>query len=727
MSTQAGIAIDPRNGAMLFACLDGISDEAAAGLRKTIEWYASHTAYPIFVIARDPATIPTAQERFAKTLVVSKDNRLAASLPRDFVNQPIAACFTAGPATKDSIAALGRLLGLDERRFEFIVDAEPSYTQLLEQFVKLRDRLRLVPQVSVLVPAYNHEDFIIARLKSITDQSFQDFELIVLDDCSSDATVKVIRDQFSDPRLRLIENRENSGSPFRQWQKGLRLAAAPFVWIAEGDDFCTENLLAELLALLRRPGFVMAYAKTDITDRAGVVEAGALDDYLARANSKKFRANYDRGGAEEVEECFARLNPAVNASALVFRKSAIDGDVLERATSHKVCGDWLIYLSMLRSGSIAYCTNATNYFRRHNESAYHKAQGTPEYFKERFEIAEYVVNNFSISKQSLDQVFAEVEHVWNWFKSRNKNAELVDFFDKTKLRATWVSLRPDSAENLIPDNPPPESTHRLRPMSDTILEKLSQIEADLRAVREEIAAMTFRAEPKKHGAIRMDALTEITPASWKNWFSAITLAEPVEIMPYHDLLPDLFVGYPRGGRCPARIQQLPAKPDGDEERNSVEFWLEAPVSWITVEFRIPQEIIEAHEKFYFAWTSTLNTSQRVQMNLFECDEDGEEYRTTIIEHVVPAMRWPDIRLIQLERRKNLRLFKVWFAFSPDDFESISIEDARLFIEKSVVPVAASEPVSVAETQPAEVVPETVVVAEAASEKTLATPKKGKKK
>jgi len=92
-----------------------------------------------------------------------------------------------------------------------------------------------MPAVSVIVPNYNHARFLRRRVETILAQTFQDFELILLDDCSTDDSRSVLRQYSSDPRVRLEFNEVNSGSTFKQWNKGVRLAQGKYIWIAESD------------------------------------------------------------------------------------------------------------------------------------------------------------------------------------------------------------------------------------------------------------------------------------------------------------------------------------------------------------------------------------------------------------------------------------------------------------------------------------------------------------
>jgi glycosyltransferase involved in cell wall biosynthesis len=88
-------------------------------------------------------------------------------------------------------------------------------------------------KVSVVVPNYNHARFLRKRVDSILGQTFQDFELILLDDCSTDDSRSVLSKYADDPRVRIEFNEVNSGSTFKQWNKGVWLAHGEYVWIAE--------------------------------------------------------------------------------------------------------------------------------------------------------------------------------------------------------------------------------------------------------------------------------------------------------------------------------------------------------------------------------------------------------------------------------------------------------------------------------------------------------------
>ncbi|HET6990511.1 MAG TPA: glycosyltransferase family 2 protein, partial [Bacteroidia bacterium] len=100
------------------------------------------------------------------------------------------------------------------------------------------------PLVSVILPNYNHARFLEQRIKSILSQTFRDFEIIILDDCSTDNSREIIDRYRSDEKIsHVIFNETNSGSAFSQWKKGIQSASGTYIWIAESDDFCDPDFL----------------------------------------------------------------------------------------------------------------------------------------------------------------------------------------------------------------------------------------------------------------------------------------------------------------------------------------------------------------------------------------------------------------------------------------------------------------------------------------------------
>ena len=111
----------------------------------------------------------------------------------------------------------------------------------------------LIPTVSVILPNYNHSRFLKKRIDSIINQSFQDFELIILDDCSTDSSKEIIEAYRSNLKVtNVVYNQTNSGSTFKQWKKGIQLAKGKYIWFAESDDYAHVDFLENLVSSLEK-------------------------------------------------------------------------------------------------------------------------------------------------------------------------------------------------------------------------------------------------------------------------------------------------------------------------------------------------------------------------------------------------------------------------------------------------------------------------------------------
>ncbi|MDK9694685.1 MAG: glycosyltransferase, partial [Sulfurimonas sp.] len=310
-----------------------------------------------------------------------------------------------------------------------------SYTtekKMIEVFSTIKRYTHYKPSVSVIVPFYNHESFIEERLDSILTQDIKDIEIIALDDCSSDASVARVQNYLTDSRIQLYLNKHNSGSPFKQWKKGIDIAKSDIVWIAEGDDSCSENFLSKLLPYFDDSLINIVSAKTEMINENGDIQLDAFKPYFDKAYPKKFDSSYIKTGIKEVNEQLGAMCTLVNASGLLIRRSSF-GETLNEAQNFKMCGDWLIYLECLKNGKIAYDIDATNYFRRHSASQVKKVEGTDVYFNERRLITEYVFSNFTTTKQLRMKAFDEVDSEWERFKYKNPDNELSDYYDKKRL------------------------------------------------------------------------------------------------------------------------------------------------------------------------------------------------------------------------------------------------------------------------------------------------------
>lgn len=305
----------------------------------------------------------------------------------------------------------------------------------------LLDRFALCrPSISVIVPNYNYAQHIEQRLQSIFEQTYPPAEIIVLDDASTDDSIALIEALLprSPVPIRLVRNAQNSGSVFKQWIKGIRLAAGELVWIAEADDYCAPTLLASLTHAFCRNDTALAYAQTVFVDADGAPLSDGLS-HTESIDAEKWTASYFRQGIDEIKDTLAIRNSIVNASAAIFRKELFldllaNGGEAE-LTGFTVAGDWYAYVRMLEHGSIHFHCEPLNRQRRHAAST--TSARRSRLFEEILRVQKFVADRHPLSERVADLI--DRERRFYFQHSGIGEAEgISDYRDSAAFRAVFA-------------------------------------------------------------------------------------------------------------------------------------------------------------------------------------------------------------------------------------------------------------------------------------------------
>ena len=236
------------------------------------------------------------------------------------------------------------------------------------------------PKVTVIIPNYNHARYLPQRIESVLNQTFQDIEVILMDDCSPDDSPSIIAAYAaSDARIRVVLNEHNSGSTFKQWNKGIAQARGTYVWLAESDDYADPGLLAALVARLDAdPRVGLAYCDSySVDEHNKLMPQGTWEPFLAELDDQLWKHDFTQPGLELVRRFMSYRNIIPNASAVVLRRSTLLA-VGPAEESYRVLGDWLFWAKILSVSYISYVAQPLNYFRTHRNNVRSKtiADGT---------------------------------------------------------------------------------------------------------------------------------------------------------------------------------------------------------------------------------------------------------------------------------------------------------------------------------------------------------------
>lgn len=248
------------------------------------------------------------------------------------------------------------------------------------------------PLVSVIIPNYNYARFLKQRITSVLQQKFcGTMEVILQDDASTDDSRTIIESYREHPCVTHIGiNSQNSGSPFKQWMKGISLARGTYIWIAESDDYAADNFLSTTLPLLEEhPKAILCFTGSYRVDSEGHRLRIDYDRW------SKEQRNHPQGyrvlnGQEYIRHNLYWRAYIYNASGVLFRRTAALHANLQQCIALRHSGDWLFWTELARQGDIIEVYRKLNCFRYHAGSQSTRARRSGESLLEDMQVVAYI-------------------------------------------------------------------------------------------------------------------------------------------------------------------------------------------------------------------------------------------------------------------------------------------------------------------------------------------------
>ena len=274
-------------------------------------------------------------------------------------------------------------------------------------------------KISVVIPNYNYEKFLLQRLYSILYQQIKIEEIIILDDCSTDDSRNLI-DKIEKQlkkymTIKKIYNEKNSGSAFKQWQKGFENASGEYVWIAEADDYSDKKFLKTLEKQLEKDkDTVIAYTDTAFIDKDGYVIMRSIKPEIDLLKTKHWDNNFVNNGTDEIRD-YTYLNCTIaNVSSVLFKKGNYS-KFFKESGKFRQAGDWLFYVNVMSTGKIAYNNKALNYYRLHGNNVTSTTK-KKQHLEEIIKIHQIIEKNFGLNKsqkKEIEKRYKFLKKVWN--------------------------------------------------------------------------------------------------------------------------------------------------------------------------------------------------------------------------------------------------------------------------------------------------------------------------
>lgn len=251
--------------------------------------------------------------------------------------------------------------------------------------------------VSVIMPVYNAKQYIRSAIDSILNQSFSDFELILVDDCGTDETMKIIKDHYDDKRIRFLHNDQNMGIAYSR-NRGIDVALGEYIAFMDDDDIASlERFKLEVEFMQTHPDIDAVGGRYCSID-----ELGKVNDYSDDTLQNPLF----------IKACLMFFDPIGNGCMLFKRDTVIRNRIRFKDNCYGM-EDYMFWVDFSQVGSISNIKDVVLYWRNieGNETSRNIGEKRIQRAKKFAEIQKYAIrkNGFDISENDVEFLSAMLQ------------------------------------------------------------------------------------------------------------------------------------------------------------------------------------------------------------------------------------------------------------------------------------------------------------------------------
>ena len=232
----------------------------------------------------------------------------------------------------------------------------------------------LIPKVSIIIPTYNCEAFVEDCIRSVTNQSERDIEIIVVDDGSTDGTMSILEKLASHDSRIFLHSRPNSGHPGTTRNQGLSHARGKYVAFLDGDDLYHPEKIQRILSAFE------AFPETDVVFHdlfrlETHPEKGGAASFLTNTSFLKLAADYLIEAGHAVYLCRENLYSFVSlqfipfhTSAIAFRKDLLLTEPVRFREDLRSGEDQDLWLRLAKNRRFTFVNEALSFYRQRSGS-----------------------------------------------------------------------------------------------------------------------------------------------------------------------------------------------------------------------------------------------------------------------------------------------------------------------------------------------------------------------
>lgn len=243
--------------------------------------------------------------------------------------------------------------------------------------------------VSIIIPNFNHSLYLKERIESVLNQTYQDFEIIFLDDCSTDSSLKILEKYKDHPKVSHFKvNEKNSSSVFKQWVKGINLSKGEYIWIAESDDVADLKFLEKMISFVQNKKDVgLVFCKSKVINQRGEETGEVLEP---SSNDPRFKIN----GEEDVSNYIIKKLSILNVSSVLFNAEAFKTVDFKKLSEFSNVGDMFAYSMIGLNHTNYFLDEFLNIHRKHGNNTTTINSINKKIINDRIELVQYLIPYF---------------------------------------------------------------------------------------------------------------------------------------------------------------------------------------------------------------------------------------------------------------------------------------------------------------------------------------------
>jgi glycosyltransferase involved in cell wall biosynthesis len=285
------------------------------------------------------------------------------------------------------------------------------------------------PDISVIFTSYNHIEFLEQAIEGLINQTYTNFELIIVDDCSTDGSQEILKKYNNDKRVKLHLLENNSGSYVNASNYGFAYASGEYVIFAQCDDFPEKNQLFELLKYARiHKDAAVVFSSSNLIDENNKL---ILCDFDIRTEKfKKFHNTNSVIISKDMNEYLLNSCIIPNLSAALIKKSIFE-EFNYFSNKYFVLADWDLWLKISTKYDFYYLRQPLNNFRQHSTTI----RNSIKLKRQVVEVIDMFYNHIEYSNKNLLfklKVEFYISKIWMLYFFENKILWISSFFDLFK-------------------------------------------------------------------------------------------------------------------------------------------------------------------------------------------------------------------------------------------------------------------------------------------------------